>query len=77
MEELDLIESLAERGERSMPALLVGHERGCLFRAALKDYILVELGLEPPYPARITAASNRTWAPAFRAYGIEPERPAE
>lgn len=70
-EELDLVESLAELGGRSMPALLLGHERASLFRSALKDFILLELRLEPAHPARILAGSQRVWAPAFRAFGVE------
>jgi hypothetical protein len=45
--------------------------------AGLEEYIHRELGLEPEYPARVMAASNEIWAPAFRAYGLEPELPVE
>lgn len=76
-EELDLLESLVERREFSLAGLLFAHERASLFRAALKDYILVELRLEPPFPKRLLPASDRIWEPAFRAYGVEPPLPGE
>lgn len=74
-EELDLLESLVERGEGSLRGLLFGHERASLMRAAMKDYVLVELGLEPPLPRRLVAAGDRIWAPAFRVFGHEPPGP--
>ncbi len=70
-EELDIAESISERQEATLPSLLAQHERASLMRAAFKDFLLVELKLDVPRPARLTAPGHEAWGPAFQAYGRE------
>lgn len=71
-EELDIIESIVERGEGTLLGLVFGHEHAALMRAAFKDYILEELELDVPRPERLAEPGDKIWEPAFRAYGMEP-----
>lgn len=64
-EELDLLESMVERRQSSLPRILLDHERASLRRAAFKDYVLVELGLEPPFPKRLMPASDQSGSRRF------------
>lgn len=65
LEELEMVEHLATSGGPSLRDLLAGHERsGVMANAALREYILVALRLNPRQDAREKDAMDRmvSWA---------------
>jgi hypothetical protein len=53
--ELEMVEGLQESGGPSLAQLLTAKPRASLSRSSLRDYVLVECGLTPRRPARLTA----------------------
>lgn len=76
-EERDMVESVTERTKLTFAGLLEGHERGSLWRAALKDWMLVERKLQIDLAERLMAPSKRAWRHVLLAFGPEAEPPDE
>ncbi|MET9955159.1 hypothetical protein ABZ135_26920 [Streptomyces sp. NPDC006339] len=68
--ELEIVEGVQEWGGPSFVDLLEGKRDAGLWRASLRDYVLVELGLSPKRPARL----ERLWKGLFNRV-IEKVRP--
>jgi hypothetical protein len=69
--EIEIIESLQESGGPTLRDLLESKRTSGLWRASMRQYILVELRLNPPRSARV----DRLWRKLFGLI-IEPFRPA-
>lgn len=59
-DELDMIEGLAQSDGPTFIELLRGKATAEMWRASMEHYIMVELGLNPPKPARVTRLWNET-----------------
>jgi hypothetical protein len=65
--ELEMLEGLTERGGPSLRDILAGKEKGMFFRSSVRDYVLVERGLNPAHSQRVSTLLGKAMDPALDA----------
>jgi hypothetical protein len=65
--ELEMLEGITEQGGPSLRDILAGKERAVFFRSSVRDYLLVERGLNPAHSQRVSTLLERALDPALDA----------
>jgi hypothetical protein len=65
--ELEMLEGITEQGGPSLRDVLAGKERAVFFRSSVRDYLLVERGLNPAHSQRVSALLEKALDPALDA----------
>lgn len=65
--ELEMLEAITEQGGPSLRAVLAGKERAVFYRSSVRDYLLLERGLNPDHSQRVSKLMGKALDPALDA----------